>query len=121
MVHEIPKNTKKRQYNPKNKGQHREKRIEQPVDQSFDGGISISMMSYGHNAETGNRDRPIGMVSGRFPSGALLSEFYDQNKKIVYKDREPKDKIDPLDGLIKVVAEAIVSGIISEAREAISE
>lgn len=112
MVHEIPKNTKKRQYNPKNKGQHRERRIEQPADQSFDGGISIRMMSYGHNSQTGNRDRPIGIVEGRFKSGEMLSDFYDQNKKIVYKEREPKEKVDPLDGLVKVVA---------AAREAVSE
>jgi hypothetical protein len=121
MIQEIPKNTKKRQYNPKNRGQHREKRIEQPADQSFDGGISITMMSYGHNAETGNRDRPIGKVTGRFPNGVLLSEFYDQNKKIVFKEREVKPGVDPLDGLVKAVAAAIVAGIISEASEAISE
>ncbi len=121
MIQEIPKNTKKRQYNPKNRGQRQERRVEQPADQSFDSGISIEMMSYGHNAETGNRDRPIGKVSGRFRSGEQLSEFYDQNKKIVFKEREQKEKIDPLAGLVKVVAAAIVAGIISEAREAISE
>ena len=91
MIARIPKKGKKRQYNPKSKNLGKERRIQQPEDQSFDSGISLTMDTYGYNAVTGDRDRKIGRETVRFPNGIGISDFYEQNRKIVYKNREGEE------------------------------
>lgn len=64
--------------------------IQQPKNQNFDGGITIVMDTYSHNAETGNRDRKTGRVAARFPSGEGVSDFWEGNRKIVL-ERKPSE------------------------------
>lgn len=108
MVHQIPKNAKKRQYNPKAKGQPKERKIQPPEDQNFEGGFSIIMDTYDYNASTGNRDRRTGRVYARFPKADQLSDFYEQNRRIIFKDKP------------KTVGEMIVDALIAEANEMFS-
>lgn len=108
MVHQIPKKGKKRQYNPGIKV-HKERRIQPPEDQSFDGGFSITMDTYDFNALTGDRDRKTGRVSARFPTAEQLSDFYEQNRRIIIKEKP-----------VKSVGEMIVDAIVAEANEMLS-
>lgn len=91
MITEMSKKGKKRQYNPKAKGFRSEQKIQQPKDQSFEDGISITMDTYDYNVETGNRDRKTGRTTVRFPKGLGISDFYEQNRKIVFDKKQDSE------------------------------
>lgn len=93
--------------------------IQEPKNQDFDGGFSITMDCYGHNAETGNRDRFVKRTTARFPSAVLLSDFYENNRKIVFKPKKD-EQADVGMLLIQAVAAAVVDEIVREANEMVS-
>jgi hypothetical protein len=71
--------------------------IQEPKNQEFDGGFSITMDCYDHNAQSGNRDRFVERKTVRFPRADLLSDFYDNNRKIVIKKKEEVEQLTPIE------------------------
>lgn len=82
MVHEIPKNKKRRNFS-QNIRSNKLPDIKPPENQDFAGGITIEFTQCEFSTRTGRRDREIRIINGRFPHTERgvenLALFFENN------------------------------------------